>query len=304
MSVSWLFFAFSGPVLWAISTHLDKYLVEQYFKHTHPAVLLIFTALATLVMLPIIWGFALGALDIGIKSTLLMLLSGVLLMGAMLFYLWALQSEEASVVAPFFQASPLFGYALGYTFLGEVLSQTQLLGAALIILGALAASAQAKGAHPKFNRRLVLLMLACAFTASLSSLIFKIVALHDNFWATTFWLFAGEAIFGGILLAVSSLRAQFFNTLKSNTAAVLSISAANELINLGGALGVRYALTLAPLSLVQAIGSTTTVLVFVFGIALSVFFPTVGREDLSGDELARKGAAAILVALGVILVNY
>jgi hypothetical protein len=92
--------------------------------------------------------------------------------------------------------------------------------------------------------------------------------------------------------------------LKSNTAAVLSISAANELINLGGGLGMRYALTLAPLSLVQAIGSTTSVLVFAFGIVLSVFFPTVGREDLSRKELARKGAAAILVALGVILVNH
>ena len=32
--MSWLFFAFSGPVLWAISTHLDKYLVERFFKHS------------------------------------------------------------------------------------------------------------------------------------------------------------------------------------------------------------------------------------------------------------------------------
>ena len=28
----WLLFAFSGPLLWAVSTHLDKYLVERYFK--------------------------------------------------------------------------------------------------------------------------------------------------------------------------------------------------------------------------------------------------------------------------------
>ena len=37
----------------------------------------------------------------------------------MLFYLRALQSEEASVVAPFFQAGPLFGYVLAYFVLGE-----------------------------------------------------------------------------------------------------------------------------------------------------------------------------------------
>ena len=53
--MSWLFFAFSGPVLWAVSMHLDKYLVERYFKHSDVAVLLVFTALVGVVMLPFIW---------------------------------------------------------------------------------------------------------------------------------------------------------------------------------------------------------------------------------------------------------
>jgi hypothetical protein len=52
--MSWLVFAFSGPVLWAISTHFDKYLVEQYFKHSDTAVLLLFTALIGVLTLPFI----------------------------------------------------------------------------------------------------------------------------------------------------------------------------------------------------------------------------------------------------------
>src|ERR1700733_255040 len=52
--MAWLFFAFSGPVLWAISTHFDKYLVERYFKHNDVAVLLLFTALMGLLTLPFI----------------------------------------------------------------------------------------------------------------------------------------------------------------------------------------------------------------------------------------------------------
>jgi hypothetical protein len=52
-SMSWLPFAFSGPVLWAVSTHLDKYLVEKYFKNSNVAVLLIFTALIGLLTLPL-----------------------------------------------------------------------------------------------------------------------------------------------------------------------------------------------------------------------------------------------------------
>jgi hypothetical protein len=35
-AMSWLFFVCYGPVLWALSVHIDKYLVERYFKgHRH-----------------------------------------------------------------------------------------------------------------------------------------------------------------------------------------------------------------------------------------------------------------------------
>jgi hypothetical protein len=44
--VSWVVFAFTGPVLWAISVHLDKYLVERFFKESNVAVMLLFTAFA------------------------------------------------------------------------------------------------------------------------------------------------------------------------------------------------------------------------------------------------------------------
>jgi drug/metabolite transporter (DMT)-like permease len=303
MSSRWLLFALSGPVFWAISTHLDKYLVERYFKRTHPAVLLMFTAITNLLALPLIWVY-LPTAAIALDTSVLMMLSGILLMGAMLFYLRALQAEEASVVAPFFQAAPLFSYAFGYFVLGESLTRMQLLGAALIMLGALVASINvAGGLRPRLNVRLALLMLACAIAVALSSLIFKMFAIDDEFWTTIFWMFAGQVVFGCGLLAVASFRREFWRILATSTGAVIAINAANELINLGGGLGTRYALVLAPMSLVQAIGGTTTVFVFVFGVALSIFSPTLGREDLSRRALVRKGTAALLVMLGIVFIS-
>ena len=64
-----------------------------------------------------------------------------------------------------------------------------------------------------------------------------------------------------------------------------------------------FALVLAPLSLVQAIGSTTTLFVFGFGVVLSIFVPALGRENLSRRELLHKGLAAVLVAAGAVLVT-
>jgi drug/metabolite transporter (DMT)-like permease len=299
--MSWLFFAFCGPVLWAISMHFDKYLVERFFKHANVAVLLVFTALMGLVMLPPIWVFRPDVLAFGFPSILVVIASGLLLMGAMFFYLLALQSEEASVVAPFFQASPLFAYALGYLVLGETLSRVQLIGGALVVGGALILSVR-WGEAAKFKLRMVVLMLACAFASALSSLIFKIFAVREEFWATTFWTFVGQAIFGATVLAIRRYRQEFLQLLREATKPLLGINAATELINLGGGLGSRYALVLAPLSLVQAITSTTSLFVFIFGIALSILFPSLGREDLSGRELIRKALGGILIGVGVTLI--
>jgi hypothetical protein len=116
-------------------------------------------------------------------------------------------------------------------------------------------------------------------------------------------MFAGEAAFGVALLAVPTYRATFVDLLRKSPIAVLSINAVNELINLAGGLGSRYALLLAPISLVQAVGSTTTLFVFLFGIALTIFLPGVGKEDLSPASLARKAGAAVVVMIGVVLIN-
>ncbi len=301
--MSWVVFAFSGPVLWAISVHLDKYLVERYFEQNDVAVLLLFTAFVGLLLLPFIWFYESSVTSPGAGSVALIILSGIFYMSAMLLYLQALQSEEASVVAPFFQAGPLFGYVLAYVVLGETLTGQQMAGGAMIIVGALIVSFRFGQSVKPFKARLAALMLACGFIMALSGLIFKVFAIKVEFWTTTFWMFVGEAVFGAALLAITSYRRQFVALLRENTAALLTINGSNELINLGGGLGNRYALMFAPLSLVQAIGSTTTLLVFVFGVVLSVCCPGLGRETLSGRDLAQKGIAAVFVAIGVALIT-
>lgn len=300
--MNWLILAFSGPVLWAASTHIDKYLVERYFKRSDVSVLLVFTALIGLVMLPFILYFKPAVLALSGKDEAVIAFSGVLYMAAMYFYLRALQDHEASRVAPFFQAGPVFAYALAYLVLGETLTSLQLLGGGLIVCGGLLLSVRL-GGRQRFEFKLAALMLTAAFIMAVSSVIFKAFAVRDEFWSTAFWTYLGEALYGFWLLALPKQRREFFGLLRTNTGAVLGVNAANELINLGGGLAVRYAVLLAPLSLVQAVGSTTTLFVFVFGVLLSLFLPTLGREDLSPDNLLRKGIAALLIVGGVLLIN-
>jgi drug/metabolite transporter (DMT)-like permease len=176
------------------------------------------------------------------------------------------------------------------------------LGGGLIIAGTLLVTVQF-GRAASFRGTIALLMIACAFVMSLSSLIFKVFAISDDFWPTTFWVFAGQALFGAALLLVPAYRRGLAHMMRHNLAALIAINGANELINLGGSLGTRFALLLAPLSLVQAVSGTTTIFVFLFGVLLTLFIPAFGREDLTPRNLLQKGTSAFLVALGVYLVN-
>ncbi|MDD1753607.1 MAG: hypothetical protein LUQ38_11030 [Methanotrichaceae archaeon] len=118
-----------------------------------------------------------------------------------------------------------------------------------------------------------------------------------------FWNFAGEVLFGVILLLIAANRRQFKKMMRSNPAAVLYVNGANELINLGGILGVRYTLLFLPLGIVQAISSTTSFFVLFFGVVLSLFFPKLGREELGFANLMQKITAISLVVAGVLLIN-
>jgi len=252
----WLLYAFSGPLLWAISTHIDKYLVDKYFRHSDTAVLMVFTAFLGVFALPVIWLFEPRVLALPWLATGVMTVSGILYMGAMLFYLRAIQSEEASVVAPLFQANILFTFALGLIFLHEMPRWSALGGGALVVAGAIGLSLDKDLRLGSFKPRLVALMLGATFVLACSSVVFKFFAVNDEFWSTTFWTFVGEGIFGAVILAIPAYRRQFMTLLRRNPGAVMGVNAANELINLGGGLGVRFASLLAPVALVSAISAT------------------------------------------------
>jgi len=299
----WILLAFSGPLFWAISTHIDKYLVERYFKHSETAVLMVFTALIGILMLPFIIWFQPGTLVQPLLNIVVMIVSGIFYMGAMLFYLRAIQIEEASVVMPLFQTVSLFTFLLGYLVLGETLQWLNAIGALLIIIGALALSLDKSFHFRKLKPRFLAMMMVCTFILALSSVMFKYFAVQSDFWGTIFWNYVGEALFGIGILAIPRYWRQFTQLLKKNTTSLLSVNAANELINLGGGLAVRFASLLAPVALVSAISSTTTLFVFLIGVLLTIFLPRLGREDISRRNLFQKGLAAVLVVVGVILIN-
>jgi drug/metabolite transporter (DMT)-like permease len=201
-----------------------------------------------------------------------------------------------------FQTSTLFTYAIAYFVLHETLTPRRIIGGLLVMASALVISWDPQRRH-KFKLPVVALILACTATLAVSAVIFKLFAIKNAFWPVTFWTFAGEAVFGAAMLAIPYYRREFLGMFRQHPGAVIGINAANELINLGGGLAARFASLLGPVSLVQAIGGTTSFFVFVFGVLLSLFAPRLGREDLSKGSLIQKGIAVVLIVAGVTLIG-
>jgi uncharacterized membrane protein len=297
----WLLFAFSGPLAWAASMHIDKFLLEKYFKRGSVAVSMVFTAIIGLLLLPFILIFVPGVFAFDRLSIVVMIASGLLYMGGMLFYLYALQTEEASIVGLLSPAGPVLAFVLAFFVLGERLAPGQLVGGVMVVAGVFIASFRFGGGKIKFRKHATMMMTAAIVCFAASSLIFKYFAVPELFWPATFWTYVGEALFGVGILAFASERRIFMKLIKTNPKVMLTTNAINELVNLGGSLAARYALVLAPLALVQAVTSTTPLMVFILGTIITMFLPKLGRENISKTILIQKSAAAILVVIGAIL---
>ena len=133
---NWFLIALIAPVLWSIVNHIDKYMLSKYLKDRGVGALLIFSALASVIILPFILFFYYDQLfDVSVSDLAILVFVGFLSVLAFYFYLKGMDEEEASIVIPLFQLIPVFGYFMGYYILGESLNTAQIFSSLLIIGG-------------------------------------------------------------------------------------------------------------------------------------------------------------------------
>lgn len=300
--MSWFIIALCASALWAISNHVDKYLISRYAKQLGIGALVLFSAAIGLPIALAIPLLGVDVLAIGWLPALVMLASGSLFILALFPYMFALQHEDASTVTPTFQTIPLFGFALAAAFLGEQLTVWQIIGGLTIIAAAI--SFVREPGSSRIRMRPLLQMLLASLILAITNFLFKLIAIESNFWVTGFWQYVGYAAAGvAILLAVPPYRREFAVALRVNSAAILGLNAANEIINAGGVLLMATATLMAPLALVQLANGFNPVFTFTFGIIITLLWPKLGREDISRATLLRKVGSLAVLLVGVYLIN-
>jgi drug/metabolite transporter (DMT)-like permease len=297
--MSWIFIALIPPALYAVSNLIDKYLVSTYFKGEGVGSVMVFSSLIGLVALPIIVLISPDVLSIDAWTALFIVLNGMLYILSFLPYFHALHKEDASVVAPLFQAIPVFAYVLGYVILGESLSLTQSLAGLVIFIGAIGISLDLSGSRFAFKGSIFGLMMLSSFGLALNGALFKFFAIEEHFWVTSFWTYAGFFLLGLVLLAmVRSYRQQFFAVFRDNGRTIVALNGVNELLALTTTLIFNYASLLAPLVLVYLVGAAQPFFVFFYGLILTLLFPRFINEDISSKTIIQKLACMILMVIG------
>src|SRR3989338_9142344 len=191
--MNWFLIALISPALLAATNHIDKYLLTTYLKGRGVGALIIFSSIVGLFIFPFILIFQQNVWDISSLQIGIIFSGSVFYIVAILMYLYALKRDEASIVVPLFQTIPIFGFILGYIFLGETLTIRQIIACILIILGGLSLSLDVSEKIARFKTALFFLMLLSSFLLAAGGLTFKIIVIQTDYWTTNFWGYAGQA---------------------------------------------------------------------------------------------------------------
>ncbi len=300
----WFFLALVPPLVWSFVNHLDKFIIARYFRRSGAGGIMIFTALAELLVGILIAVFNRSLLAISPAHAALIVTSGAVYIVSLIPYVYAMQRDEASIVTALYQSIPLFTVILAYLALGETISLTQFVAILFVVGGAVLITVERCGHAPRIRTRVLGLIALSSLLFAANAVIFKLVAVEETFWVTTFWEAVGAVLAGlALLFAVRSFRKTFLATWQTNATRVLSLNFLSDGLNAGAKLLYGYTTLLAPLALVTAVNRLQPLMVLILGVAITKLVPKFGKERVDRRTLIRRFAGIATMLVGVFLLN-
>lgn len=302
--MTWMIFAILPAMLWAIVNHADKFLIDKYCKDRTIGALILFSSLIGIPIVIIAQFFVAEVYAIGFKNILILIAAGIFYILAVLPYLYALETDDTSSIAPQMLLAPVFTYILGYLFLGEVLALNEIIACALIIFCALGLNIQKEGL--KINSKAFLLMVLCAIFMALHIIAFKFVAIDLDFVTSILWTHVGFIVVGILMFVfIKSYRDDFLHMITVNGAPIIGLNVAGEALTVAGNILFSYATLLAPVVIVQTVTEgMQPIFVFVLGVLFTFFIPKFAKEDLSRFSIIKKVFFICLLFIGVFLTAF
>lgn len=299
--MSWFFITIIAPFLWSVVNIFDQYIVKKYStKEGGSGGLVLFSSLVGIFVALIIGIFTSGLFQIPTNDKLLLILVGGLSISWIVIYLYTIEIEDISFIAPWFSMVPVLGYVLGYFFLKETLTNNQLVGMFIVLCGVILISVDFSIEEKfKFKWKPALYMIISSLIIAILGIIFKYVTIEGSFWVSSFWEYLGLGIFGVLIyIFVPKYRREFNYMNKSGGKKIFSLNILSELLTIVGNLLSRYATLLAPVALVYVVESFQPAIILIMVILGTKFFPHIVTEKIHRQILIPKIISILLIVTG------
>ncbi len=303
--MNWLLIIVIAYLLNAIAAVVDKHLLSKEIPQ--PAVyafFISFLGIIALVLTP--FGFAIPA----VSQIIIGLLAGLIFTFALLYLFKALKQNDASRITPFIGGwQPFFIFILAWLFLSEQLAHAEILAFFMLIAGTVLITldfSKKKTGMGGFG-----LAAIAAILFAVSYVLTKEVYLNQAFISGFVWTRLG-AFAGALLLLIPvDNRRAIFASFKKPKPHSADQRKKTGLLFLGGQaagalsfLMVNYAISLASVSLVNALQGLQYVFLLIMVFFLSKFHPKVLREKMTRGIIIQKVGAIILIGFGLTLLAF
>lgn len=298
--MNWFLIALIATFLWALSNIVDEFIVKKYsIGEKGSGGLVLFTSFMGVFMAILIGLFTKGLFDISLTDKILLIITGGITIGWIILYLYTLETEDVSSVVPWFLTIPVFGYILGFIFLGETLNLHQWAGSIIILVGMAIILIDFGEEKKKFKWKPFRNMMIACFMVAVSGVIFKYVTIEGNFWVSSFWEYVGLGTLGIIMyFSVSKYRHQFHLMNRNGGYKIFFLNTLSEVTTIGGNLLTNFAMLLTPITMVYLVGSFQPAIVLILTLIATRFFPHITKENLSKHVLLPKIIAIIVMIIG------
>lgn len=302
--MSWLIVGIIPPFLWAVVNHIDKYLLSKAHHKSSVNVLMVYSTLFSLVVLPILAIFTWQDLFLSWEQVVTQIIGGILLTLSIYFYLVALSKGETSVVMPLALLVPVFGFIFSFFVLGEMLTIKQFLACLLIVGGALILSLEfEEEMKMKLKYNILGFMVLVAIFQAAQEILFKYVSIENSFVASFFWIHVGVTLCGLVLVVVwRDLSSQFVYSIKQNGGKMFSVNIVSEGVSVLAYMVRDYATLLAPIAIIMTLGGYQPLFVFALGTFLTIVAPQFVKEKIKPLHLLHKGTAIAIIFAGTLLI--
>ena len=301
----WLLLAGVPSLLYALTNHIDKHLLDEHFADDlGPFTLLIISALVSAVALPFLWLLSpVSVLPEEWSHVFVFALIGVLHVGLLWFYLKALQEEDTVTIIIFYSVLPIMGLVSANLFLDETLSSMQLVAMAVTICGVLIVSVEwgEKGEY-RLKLRAAFLMCMASLCWALGDVTFKFIAIEENIWSALFWEHLILFVFGFVALAAAPrVRKRLAKTLTGNSTEIIGLNLTSETLYILANVISAFPLLMVQVAAIHMVQAFQPVWVFL--IALCLWRLGVSSERLSRVQLLQKGTATVIAVFGMYLLT-